>query len=144
MSDNVTRFPTRRNEPKPPARGGGEAGRIVMATHALTVLAFAIFLLLSDPWTYLGYAIGGAALLISASKRTEGPPWAARHYEFILRTIIIGAVAWTLGGLAGMIVGTIAFIITFAVFGWVVIRSVAGLWQASRGLAIDNPKTFLL
>jgi uncharacterized membrane protein len=143
MSDNVTRFPARRHEPKPPMRGG-QAGQIVMATHGLTMLAFAIFLLLSTPWTYLGYAVGGAALLISASKRSEGPAWAARHYEFILRTIIIGAVAWTLGGLAGMIAGTIAFIVTFAVFGWVVIRSLAGLWQAFRGLAIDNPKTFFL
>ncbi len=144
MSDNVTRFPTQRKEPKPPIRGGGEAGRIVVATHALTVLGFAIFLLLSSPWTYLGYAVGGAALLISASKRTEGPSWAARHFEFILRTIIMGAVAWTLGGLAGMIAATITFIVTFAVFGWVLIRSIAGLWQAFRGLAIDNPKTLFL
>lgn len=143
MSDNVTRFPARRQEPKPPMRGG-DAGRIVMATHALTILAFAIFLWLWSPWTYLGYAVGGAALLISAAKRSEGPPWAARHYEFILRTIIIGAVAWTLGGLAGMLWGTIAFVVTFAVFGWVLIRCLAGLWQAFRGLAIDNPKTLFL
>jgi uncharacterized membrane protein len=143
MSDNVTRFPARRQEPKPPMRGGKE-GQIAMATHALTVLAFAIFLFLAQPWTYLGYAVGGAALLISASKRNEGPPWAARHFEFILRTIIIGAVSWTLGGLAGMVVGVIGFVVTFATFGWVVIRSLAGLWQAFRGLAIDNSKTFFL
>jgi uncharacterized membrane protein len=146
MADNITPFPVRRPPPKPPLRDGGDARRIVLGAHALTIAAFAAFMFLGQPLDLIGYVVGAAALLIAASKRTEGPPWAARHYEFVLRTIIIGAVAWTLNGLLGMIpgIGMVTGIVTWVILGWVAIRCGSGLWQGARGLAIDNPKTLFL
>jgi uncharacterized membrane protein len=146
MADNITPFPVRRPAPKPPMRDGGDARRIVLGAHGLTAAAFVVFMFIGPPINLIGYVVGAAALLIAASKRSEGPAWAARHYEYILRTIIIGAVAWTLNNLIGLIPGiaSISGIAAWGILGWVAIRSLSGLWQASRALAIDNPKTFLL
>src|SRR5262245_3881015 len=97
--DNVTPFRPRRPPPKPPRRGfnlQSQRGKALLA-QALVLACFALtYALQAPPWSYIGLAFGIAALAISASNRTEGMPWARTHHEHAMRTIVIGAAAWTL------------------------------------------------
>ena len=103
--DNVTPFRPRR----PPKPVGGHAlgiathrGRAVLV-HALTLLGFTIgyfgpslasgagaSLDTANFVSFLGLALGLAALFIAAGNRQGAMPWAATHHEHAVRTLVIG------------------------------------------------------
>ncbi|MGE3248978.1 MAG: hypothetical protein AB7J28_01465 [Hyphomonadaceae bacterium] len=144
--DNVTPFrrrPKPRPEPSNPLRS--HRGKVLLV-HALTLTAFAIYFLLTTPWTYIGLALGIAAVAIAASNRHEGMPWALTHHEQATRTIIIGAVAWTLGSLLAFIpgLGVATPWIHIIVALWVGLRALIGFVLAGLRRPVPNPRGFLI
>jgi uncharacterized membrane protein len=151
-ADNVTPFRPRRPAPKPPRgpnRGGGpnlqsQRGRAILA-QLLTLACFALtFLLVTPPASYIGLAFGVAALAIASSNRLDGMPWARTHHEHALRTIIIGAVAWTLLSLLLFLqmaaLAPIVFWGRVAIVAWAGLRAIIGLGLAIFRRAIPNPR----
>lgn len=118
----------------------------VLLVHGLTLLTFALYLLVRGPAQYLATALGIAAIAIAAGRRREGMPWACTHHEFALRTLLFGGVAWVLAGAANLIPGLGAYG-AYAVLGicaWVALR---GVWAFTRGvmrLPMPRPTTLLL
>lgn len=145
--DNVTPFRPRR--PPPRRRGGGGLGmkshraKAIMA-HALTLLSFALYFFLpAAPWSYLGLAVGVAAVAIAAGNRQEAMPWAQTHHEHALRTLIIGAAIWTVSSLIGLFGAafyTPVFWIHVAVCVWAAARTVAGMGIAAFRKPMPNPR----
>jgi uncharacterized membrane protein len=117
----------------------------------LALGAFAAsFALNIGPLIYLGLILGVAGAAIAASNRDEAMPWARTHHEHALRTIIFGAVTWTLIGLpalfptlpAQVFVGI--FYLKLAILIWVAIRAGIGLVLAILRKPIPHPKGILL
>ncbi|MBI1251685.1 MAG: hypothetical protein GC189_09465 [Alphaproteobacteria bacterium] len=147
--DNVTPFRRRRPAPR---KGGGmgwksHRGKALMA-HGLTLGAFAIYFFFpAPPISYLGLAVGIAAVAIAAGNRDDGMPWARTHHEHVLRTLIIGAAVWTLSSLLLLFgSGFLSFVVwtRIAVCVWVLIRSGVGLILASLRKPIPHPRGALL
>lgn len=154
--DNVTPFrrPPRRPPPRQP--GGNplrsHRGKAVLV-HVLTLAAFGVyafarfFLTGSQDFlvTLVGLAFGIGALLIAAANRYEGMPWAVTHHEHGLRTIVIGAAAWTLISLLGMLPGAGIFVYyaLVAVAAWVALRAIVDLVLAVMRRRVPNPKSLL-
>ena len=143
---NVTPF--RRARPQRP-RGGdplkSHRGKAVIV-HALTLATFAIYMFTSGPLTFLGLALGIAAVAIAASNRHEGMPWAMTHHEQALRTIVLGAAIWTLASLLTFLpaLGVATPWIHIAVAIWAGLRAAIGLVMAGLRRAMPNPKGFLV
>lgn len=155
MPDNVTPFRPRRPPPKP-ARGPGGGGMNLQSQRGRAILVqvlvlgcfAATFAFVTPPASYIGLAIGVAALAIASSNRQDGMPWARTHHEFALRTIIIGAAGLTLLSLLLFIPvpqvavvwfwGRIVFVI------WAALRALAGLGLAIFRRPIPNPRGLLI
>ncbi len=146
-ADNVTPFRPRRPPPKPPRQRfnlQSQRGKALLV-QALTLTCFACtFFLTAAPWSYVGLAFGVAAVAIAASNRTEGMPWARTHHEHALRTVIIGAVAWTLLSLLLFIpYGPIVLVVFWgrvAIALWTGARALIGVGLALFRRPIPNPR----
>ncbi|KAF0182658.1 MAG: hypothetical protein FD124_127 [Alphaproteobacteria bacterium] len=146
--NNVT--PLRRPKPKKPLFDPRDPKSQVQLVYGLSIASFAIMWLGTQFVDWIGMGFGVAALVISVSKRDEGVFWARSHYEFALRTMIIGAVVWTLLSLLGLVIGWIPlvgsltiFIAKACVLGWVALRSGSGFLKASDTKVIANPMSWL-
>lgn len=115
--------------------------------YGLAVLAFGITWAGNQWVDWVGLGFGAAALFVAASKRDEGVFWARSHFDFALRTVIIGAVAWTVVSIIGIIpiLGwIIAWVAKPLIMIWVVVRSAVGFLRASETKVIANPTTWLV
>jgi uncharacterized membrane protein len=145
VSDNVT--PIRPPEPKKPLLDVRDPKHQTSLVYGLMVLAFGINWMGNQFVSWIGLGLGVAALAISASKRDEGPFWARSHFEFALRTIVIGGVVWTIAAIIGVIpfVGWVFFWgVKSVVMIWVVVRAAVGFMRASETKVIQNPVTWLI
>ncbi|MBL8538116.1 MAG: hypothetical protein JNM59_11990 [Hyphomonadaceae bacterium] len=131
-ADNVTPF---RRPPKravAPQRGEGfgfntHRGKVVLA-HALTVAAFALNMLFRvPPLSFIGLAVGVAAIALVISNRGQAMPWANTHHEHAVRTLMIGYALWVIASLLTLIS---PFLALAALFGQVVVA----LWAGVRAL----------
>jgi uncharacterized membrane protein len=153
--DNVTPF--RRPPRRPPVQQSG--GGLGLTTHrgkavtaqALTLAAFiASFFLNVGPAAYLGMIFGVAGAAIAASNREEAMPWARTHHEHALRTLIFGAVIWTLLTLPSLFGGLFAglsiyiFYARIAVVIWASLRAGIGLVLAILRKPIPHPHGVLI
>lgn len=147
MSDSNNVTPLRPPAPKKPLFDARDPKSQTLLVYGLTVMAFAISWLGNNFVTWIGLGLGVAAVMISASKRDEGPFWARSHFEFVLRTLIIGGAVWTLASLIGVIplIGwLIKWIVQPVVLIWVVVRAAVGFLKASDTKVIQNPVTWLI
>ena len=143
-SNNVT--PLHPPVPKKPFFDPRDPKSLTFLVYGLTVLSFGISLG-NQFVNWIGLGLGVAALMISASKRDEGAFWARSHFEFVLRTLVIGGAVWTLASLIGVIplLGwLIVWIAKPVVMIWVVVRAAVGYLKASETKAIANPVTWLI
>ena len=144
-SNNVT--PLRPPAPKKPLFDLRDPKSLTLLVYGLAVLAFGISWAGNQFVSWIGLGLGVAALMICASKRDEGPFWARSHFEFALRTLVIGGAIWTLASLIGIIplVGwVVAWIAKPIVLIWVVVRAAVGFLRASETKVIANPVTWLI
>jgi uncharacterized membrane protein len=148
--DNVTPFRRRSPPPKKSDPLKSHRGKVVIV-HALTLAAFGVYLYVSvaaprSPLNFIGLAFGIAAIAIAASNRREGMPWATTHHEQALRTIVIGAAAWTLGSLLSWLpaMGSVSFAIMVVVAVWVFLRAGIGLVLAGLRRPVPNPRGMLI
>lgn len=148
--DNVTPFRPRRPPPKP-ARGPGggmnlqsQRGRAILVQFLVLACFAASFAFAMPPASYIGLAIGVAALAIASSNRMDGMPWARTHHEHALRTIIIGAAAWTLLSLLIFLqmpaLAPIVFWGRVIIVLWAGLRALIGLGLAIFRRPIPNPR----
>ncbi len=147
MNDSSNITPMRPPPPKKPLFDVRDPKQQAFLVYGLMVTAFGINWAGNQFVNWIGLGLGVAALAIAASKRDEGPFWARSHFEFALRTIIIGAVAWTIVSIIGIIpiLGwLIAWIFKPVVMIWVVVRSAVGFLRASETKVIENPVTWLI
>lgn len=147
MNDNVT--PIRPPEPKKPAFDVRDPKSQTFLCYGLMVTAFGVSWFANVFVSWIGLGLGVAALMISATKRDEGPFWARSHFEFILRTVVIGAVAWTVVSLAFWLIPFIGGAIASWLFKplimiWVVVRAAVGFLRATETKVIANPMTWLV
>ena len=143
-SNNVT--PLHPPAPRKPFFDPRDPKSLTFLVYGLTVLSFGISLG-NQFVNWIGLGLGVAALMISASKRDEGAFWARSHFEFVLRTLVIGGAVWTLASLIGVIplLGwLIVWIAKPVVMIWVVVRAAVGYLKASETKAIANPVTWLI
>ncbi|HVZ99561.1 MAG TPA: hypothetical protein VG841_04525 [Caulobacterales bacterium] len=147
--DNVTPF-RRPARPPPPKQNNAmglatHRGRAVLV-QALTLAAFVLsFLFPVPPLSLLGLGVGAAALFVAVSHRYEGMPWARTHHEHAVRTIVIGAVIWTLGSLLSYFgpLGAATIFVWAAVLIWVAVRAGVGLVLAILRKPIWRPTGLL-
>ncbi len=131
-ADNVT--PLRRPPKRAvaPQRGEGfgfntHRGKVVLA-HALTVAAFALNVFFRvPPLSFIGLAVGVAAIALVISNRGQAMPWANTHHEHAVRTLMIGYALWVIASLLTLIS---PFLALAALFGQVVVA----LWAGVRAL----------
>jgi uncharacterized membrane protein len=173
--DNVTPFRPRRAPPRP-APGNplkSHRGKAVIV-HTLTLVAFAISLFTTlaslrptlvasgiamnvgappvalGLLNYLVLALVIAAVLIAASNRSEGMPWATTHHEFALRTLVIGWAVTTLVRLLGLLPGVgvatllVIVIVTAVVLLWTFVRGSVALVFAVLRKPMPRPTGLLL
>jgi len=147
--NNVTPF--KRAKEKKPLFDPRDPKAQVSLVYGLSIASFAIMLFGNQFVDWIGMGLGGAALVVSASKRDEGVFWARSHFEFALRTLIIGAVGWLLISLFGIVLmfipfigGAVLFLAKAVVLVWVAVRSGFGFLKASETKVIDNPVTWLI
>lgn len=147
--NNVTPF--KRVKEKKPLFDPRDPKAQVSLVYGLSILSFAIMLFGNQFVDWIGMGLGVAALVVSASKRDEGVFWARSHFEFALRTQIIGAVGWLLISLFGLVLmfipfigGAVLFLAKAVVLVWVAVRSGFGFLRASDTKVIDNPVTWLI
>ncbi len=147
--NNVT--PVKRVKEKKPLFDPRDPKAQVSLVYGLSILSFAIMLFGNQFVDWIGMGLGVAALVVSASKRDEGVFWARSHFEFALRTQIIGAVGWLLISLFGLVLmfipfigGAVLFLAKAVVLVWVAVRSGFGFLRASDTKVIDNPVTWLI
>lgn len=146
MADNVTPFRPRKPPPKPKRTLNLQSPRgKAIFVQALTLACFAVtYALPAPPWSYIGLAIGIAAIAVASANRHDGMPWARTHHEHALRTIIIGAVIWTLLSLSLFfqvaVVATIVFWGRIAIVLWAGLRALIGVGLAIFRKPIPNPK----
>ena len=153
MSDNVTPF--RRPPPKRPVapqQPGGwgfktHRGKVVLA-HLLTITAFVVnFLFRAPPWSFLGLAIGIAAVVLVYSNRGQAMPWANTHHEHALRTLIIGYALWALASVLTLISGALITITLYAQLGialWATIRALIALVLGALRRPVPHPHGWLV
>lgn len=125
--DNVTPF--RRPKPARPQQSGGvglktHRGKVVLV-HLLTIAAFALNLLLPEPWSLIGMAVGIAAIALAFTNRGQAMPWANTHHEHAVRTLVIGYAIWVLGSLLGYVHGALAV-------GTIYVHLIVAIWAALR------------
>ena len=147
--NNVTPF--KRVKEKKPLFDPRDPKAQVSLVYGLSILSFAIMLFGNQFVDWIGMGLGVAALVVSSSKRDEGVFWARSHFEFALRTQIIGAVGWLLISLFGLVLmfipfigGAVLFLAKAVVLVWVAVRSGFGFLRASDTKVIDNPVTWLI
>ena len=146
MSDSNNVTPLHPPAPKKPFFDPRDPKSLTFLVYGLTVLAFGISLG-NQLVNWIGLGLGVAALAICASRRDEGAFWARSHFEFVLRTLVIGGAAWTLVSLIGVIplLGwIIAWIAKPVIMVWVVVRVAVGYLKASDTKVITNPVTWLI
>lgn len=146
MSDSNNVTPLHPPAPKKPFFDPRDPKQLTFLVYGLTVLAFGISLG-NQLVNWIGLGLGVAALMICASKRDEGAFWARSHFEFVLRTLVIGGAVWTLASLIGIIplLGwLIAWIAKPVIMVWVVVRAAVGYLKASETKVIANPVTWLI
>lgn len=150
--DNVTPF--RRPPPKPvaPQRGEGfgfntHRGKVLLA-HALTVTAFALNVFLrAPPLSFIGLAIGVAAILLVMSNRGQAMPWANTHYEHAVRTLMIGYALWVAGSLLTLIspfLAMVTLLIQIVVALWAGVRALIALVLGVMRKPIPKPRGWLV
>lgn len=147
MSDSNNVTPLRPPAPKQPMFDVRDPKSLTFLVYALMVMAFGISWLGNQFVTWIGLGLGVAALMIAASKRDEGPFWTRSHFEFALRTLIIGGAVWTIASLIGVIplIGwVVAWIAKPIVLIWVLVRAAVGFLKASDTKVIANPVTWLI
>lgn len=143
-TDNVTRFPAPMKKPLFDPRDPKSQTFLV---YLLAVIAFAVSWAGNHFTSWIGLGCGIAALAISASKRDEGVFWARSHFDFVLRTVVIGGVVWTLVSLVGIIPflgGAVAWTLKPIIMLWVLVRCIVGFVRASDTKVITNPTTWLI
>jgi uncharacterized membrane protein len=149
MSDNVTPF--RRPKPARPQQSGGvglktHRGKVVLV-HLLTIAAFALNLLLQEPWSLLGMAVGIGAIALAFTNRGQAMPWANTHHEHAVRTLVIGYAIWVLGSLLGYVHGALAvgtIYVHLAVAIWAGLRAVIALVLGVMRKPVPNPHGWLV
>jgi uncharacterized membrane protein len=148
-SDNVTPF--RRPKPARPQQSGGvglktHRGKVVLV-HLLTIAAFALNLLLQEPWSLLGMAVGIGAIALAFTNRGQAMPWANTHHEHAVRTLVIGYAIWVLGSLLGYVHGALAvgtIYVHLAVAIWAGLRAVIALVLGIMRKPVPNPHGWLV
>ena len=150
MSDSNNVTPLHPPAPKKPFFDPRDPKSLTFLVYGLTVLAFGISLG-NQLVNWIGLGLGVAALMICASRRDEGAFWARSHFEFVLRTLVIGGAAWTLVSLLGIVVDLIPLLGKFVILTakgvimiWVVARVAVGYLKASDTKVIANPVTWLI
>lgn len=146
-SDNVTPFRPRPSPPKPRRRLfnlQSQRGKALLV-QALTAICFALtYVLDAPPWSYVGLAFGIAGVAIAMGNRQDGMPWARTHHEHAMRTIVIGAAAWTLLTVFLLIPFAPLIPIVYwgriAIVAWTCIRALIGLGLALFRRPIPNPR----
>jgi uncharacterized membrane protein len=99
---------------------------------------------------YVVLALVIAAVLIAASNRREGMPWAMTHHEFALRTLVIGWAVTTLVRLLGYLPGVgaatflVILIVTVVVLLWTFLRGSVALVFAVLRKPMPRPTGLLL
>lgn len=152
-SDNVTPFrrPPPPKRPVAPQQQGGwgfktHRGKVVLA-HVLTIAAFVVnFLLRAPPASFIGLAIGVAAVVLVYSNRGAAMPWANAHHEYALRTLMIGYAIWVLASLLTLVSGALflyTLYIQLAIGLWAVVRGLIGLVLGAMRKPIPNPHGWL-
>ncbi len=144
-SNNVT--PLRPPPAKKPLFDVRDPKSLTLLVYGLMVTAFGISWLGNEFVRWIGIGLGVAALMIAASKRDEGPFWTRSHFEFALRTLIIGGAVWTIASLIGVIpfIGwLVAWVAKPIVLIWVTVRASVGFLRASDTKVITNPVTWLI
>jgi uncharacterized membrane protein len=151
-ADNVTPF---RRPPKravAPQRGEGfgfntHRGKVLL-THALTLIAFSLnFFLRAPPLSFIGLAIGVAAILLVMSNRGQAMPWANTHYEHAVRTLMIGYALWVVGSLLTLVspfLAMVTLLIQLAVALWAGVRALIALVLAAMRKPVLNPRGWLI
>lgn len=141
---NVSPFPVR---PRKPLFDPRDPKSQTYLVYALSIAAFAISWSGGHLMSWIGVGCGIAALAISASKRDEGVFWARSHFDFALRTLIIGGVGWILVGVIGFIpfIGPVtAWALKPVIMLWVLARCVVGAVRASNTKIVTNPTSWLV
>jgi uncharacterized membrane protein len=153
VNENVTPFrrPEKPKAPKTPLFDVRDPRSQVQLVHGLTITSFSIVFLGTQFVSWIGMGLGVAALVIAVSKRDEGVFWARSHFEFALRTQIIGSVAWLMLAIVGFVIGFIpfigapmVFIAKAAVLVWVIIRAGFAFLRGSDTKIIENPTSWLI
>jgi uncharacterized membrane protein len=147
--DNVTPF--RRPKPARPQQSGGvglktHRGKVVLV-HLLTIVAFALNLLLQEPWSLIGMAVGIGAVALAFTNRGQAMPWANTHHEHAVRTLVIGYAIWVLGSLLGYVHGALAvgtIYVHLAVAIWAALRAAIALVLGAMRKPVPNPHGWLV
>jgi uncharacterized membrane protein len=151
-SDNVTPFRRPPKRPVAPQQSGGigfktHRGKVVLA-HLLTIAAFALNVAFRvPPLSFIGLAVGIAAVVLVFSNRGQGMPWANTHHEHALRTLIIGYSIWAIGGVLPLIHGSLAIVTLFIQLGvalWALVRAVIALVLGIMRRPIPHPHGWLV
>ncbi|MBL8532108.1 MAG: hypothetical protein JNK94_10270 [Hyphomonadaceae bacterium] len=151
-NDNVTPFrrpPRRAPAPQQPGGLGFKTHRgKAMLVQALTLAAFLVnFFFPAPPWSFIGLAIGIAAVVLAYTNRGQAMPWANTHHEHALRTLVIGYAIWVLASLLTYVHGALAmatFYIQIVVVIWAGLRAGVGLIFAGLRKAIPNPQGWFI
>lgn len=140
--DNVTRLPSRR----PSGPDWSDPRTQVIVVYAMGVVSFGLFMSGRGFLDLLAMGLGVAAVIIAASKRDEGVPWARSHFTFALRTLVIAGALWTLLSLSMILIITIPFVwfAKWALGVWLVVRAAVGIVRALERKGIANPETMLV
>lgn len=121
-----------------------QRGRAILVQLLVLACFVTTFLFVTPPQSYIGLAIGVAALAIASSNRMDGMPWARTHHEFALRTIIIAAAGLTLLSLLLFIPGGALTMVWFwgriVIVIWAGLRALIGLGLAIFRRPIPNPR----
>ncbi len=151
-SDNVTPFRRPPKRPVAPQQSGGigfktHRGKVVLA-HLLTIAAVALNVAFRvPPLSFIGLAVGIAAVVLVFSNRGQGMPWANTHHEHALRTLIIGYSIWAIGGVLPLIHGSLAIVTLFIQLGvalWALVRAVIALVLGIMRRPIPHPHGWLV
>lgn len=149
-ADNVTPFRRPPKRPVAPQQSGlgfkTHRGKVVLA-HVLTIGAFVLNVFFrAPPLSFLGMAVGIAAVALVYVNRGAAMPWANTHHEHALRTLMIGYSIWVLASLLTYVhplLGIATIYIQLAVALWAVVRAVIALVLGVMRKAVPNPYGWL-
>ena len=151
-SDNVTPFRRPPKRPVAPQQDGGlgfktHRGKVVLA-HLLTIAAFTLNLFFrAPPMSFIGLAVGIAAVVLVYSNRGQAMPWANTHHEHAIRTLIIGYALWMLASVLILINGALMIVTLYlqiAIAIWAVVRGVIALVLGMMRKAVPHPHGWLI